>query len=157
MGTMTTQKVTAVTDRQVFRVISTRKQMTKCWCHVQQNRKLPRANRWDSEILWLFAVSSCLVSFNKKRKKKHFLFMTIITTAWLMHYKTKIKDEKRYLATLSFTNSFSLSKYNQLFFRLFTHHGLMCMVPRFSEIINYWRNQNGGWLMKVATATTIID
>lgn len=62
---------------------------------MQQNRQLPRANRWDSEILWLFAVSFLLCMFQqeKKEKKAHPVY-DYNNVSWLTHNKTKIKDEK---------------------------------------------------------------
>lgn len=123
---------------------------------MQQNRQLPRANRWDSEILWLFAVSSSLVCFYKKKKeKKHFLFMTIITIAWLTHNKTKIKDEKGTWQCWALLVVLAYNKHNKLSFMSFTHERITCMMSHLPE--RHWGNKNDGSLKKVTAVTSVLN
>lgn len=57
-------------------------------------QKTPKSKQMRQWNTLAFCCIFLLGKLQQEKKKKHFLFMTIITTAWLMHYKTKIKDEK---------------------------------------------------------------
>lgn len=89
----------------------------------------------DETVKYFGFLLYLLAWYASTRKKNHFLFMTIITIAWLTHNKTKIKDEKGTWQCWALLIVLAYNKHNKLSFMSFTHERITCMMSLLPETL----------------------